>query len=251
MKNKKTILRKLLLVLAIFSFISCKTTEIFLSIGQSNMAGRGEMVATDTIPQKNIFLFNDKDEWEPAKNPLNRYSTIRKKMSMQKLGPSWSFAQTLADTDKKVGLVVNVKGGTRIDQWKKGGEFYNEAVKRTLKAQEKGVLKGIIWHQGEGDRGKWEAYTQKFTDFITHLRKDLNAPNVPVIIGEIGNWRGTSDSINKVLLNLKKHVENLGAVKATDLMHKGDSVHFDRASQIILGKRYAEKYLELTSKNKD
>ncbi len=239
----------------VFFIVSCKESktshsseekiDFFLCIGQSNMAGRAVMQADDTLLMKNVFLFNDKQEWEQAKNPLNRYSTVRKRIGMQQIGPSWTFAQEIVRDGRKIGLVVNARGGTQLTEWKKGSEYYNKAVIRVLQAQKKGNLKGILWHQGEADRKKWKDYAPRFKTFIENLRKDLNTADVPVIVGEIGNWKGTSDSINKTISKLKEHISNIDYIKASNLGHLGDSLHFSRDAQIEMGKRYAKKYLEL------
>ena len=35
------------------------------------------------------------DKFEPAKNPLNRYSTIRKGLGMQKMNPGYTFSKKM------------------------------------------------------------------------------------------------------------------------------------------------------------
>jgi hypothetical protein len=47
----------------------------------------------------------------------------------------------MAKSKNSIGLVVNAKGGTKIEQWLPGTEFYTEAVKRTKAALEYGELK--------------------------------------------------------------------------------------------------------------
>ena len=120
--------------------------HVYLLIGQSNMAGRAKMTEADAEPIPRAFLLNGEDQWEPASNPLNRHSTIRKGLGMQKLGPASSFAKAMAenDADITIGLVVNAKGGSKIGQWKKGTRFYDEAVRRAKAAEESGTLKGIV-----------------------------------------------------------------------------------------------------------
>tara|TARA_B100000989_G_scaffold236163_1_gene182989 strand:- start:2644 stop:3408 length:765 start_codon:yes stop_codon:yes gene_type:complete len=242
-------------IICLFTFlISCKTDFIknqayekipfFLCIGQSNMAGRAIMTNNDTLVIDNVFLFNENQKWEPAKNPLNRFSTVRKKIGMQQIGPSWSFAKEIVKKEKKIGLVVNARGGTSIKEWKKGGLLYNEAVIRVLQAQKKGNLKGILWLQGSADRKEWFEYAQRFKLFVQNLRNDLNSSQVPIFVSEIGNWKNTSDSINYVISNLNNHVPNLVAIEVSDLPHLGDTIHFNRDSQIEIGKRFAKKYFE-------
>ena len=47
-----------------------------------------------------------------------------------------------------------------------------------------GVLKGILWHQGESDLGN-PGYGKRLTELIERLRKDLSAPNVPFVASEL------------------------------------------------------------------
>lgn len=111
------IIRKdLFLVLLFFIFWQCsaidKTDEnnaysgqpenldTYLLIGQSNMAGRAEILASDTDTLHQVFLFcgNANKVWERAANPLNKYSTIRKDIAMQKFGPGYTFAREIKKT---------------------------------------------------------------------------------------------------------------------------------------------------------
>ena len=221
--------------------------QIFLCIGQSNMAGRAEIPAEDTLTLKNVFLFNDLDTWEPAKNPMNRYSSVRKNLSMQRLGPSWSFARTLSERNSfmKIGMLVNARGGTSINQWKKGEQLYNEAMIRALKAQKTGRIRAVIWHQGESDSKRWTTYAEKFDSLASNIRKDLGIPELPIIVGEVGKWRETAVDINRVLASLGNHIEHVGTASAEGLTHLGDNSHFDARSQKVLGERYAAKYIEI------
>lgn len=52
--------------------------HIYLLIGQSNMAGRAPLNEEDKGIIEGVYLSNNKNEWELASNPLNRYSTIKK-----------------------------------------------------------------------------------------------------------------------------------------------------------------------------
>jgi hypothetical protein len=238
-----------------FAFWSCRENEpmqIFLCIGQSNMAGRAELPSGDTAALDNVFLFNGEDVWEPAVNPLNKYSTVRKRLGMQRLGPAWSFAKTLSEQhpDMKIGLVVNARGGTKIGEWAKGEKLYNEAVIRALKAQKSGKLAAVLWHQGEGDQKRADKYAQEFDSLVYHLRKDLGAPDLPVIAGQIGMWRSSADSINDVLAALGEQIEHVRTASAEGLTHLGDGSHFDTRSQVELGRRYAEEYVGMLEKER-
>ena len=71
--------------------------DIYLCIGQSNMAGRGELGAEYADTLDSVWLLDADGKMEPACNPLNKYSTIRKDIAMQGVGPAWSFAQSMAE----------------------------------------------------------------------------------------------------------------------------------------------------------
>jgi len=243
-------IRNILLICSCAFMLSCSQKEemqIFLCIGQSNMAGRADIEPEDNISLENVYVFNDEGNWEKAKNPLNQFSTIRKNINMQRLSPAWTFSQKLATKypKQKIGLVVNAKGGSSIDEWKKGSKFYNESLIRALQAQKTGSIKAIIWHQGESDQAKWQNYADKFDSLAYHFRKDLGIPDLKIIVGEIGKWRDSAVQINKVLRSLPNHLSNVQTVSAEGLTDKGDNSHFDSRSQRILGERYADRYIEM------
>lgn len=99
-------------------------------IGQSNAAGRRSIEAQDTSYLPGVYLLNEKDCWEPAKNPLNKHSSIRKKLSMQKLNFAYSFSKKIIETTgREIGLVVNASGGTITNQWLKNAPdgYFNSA----------------------------------------------------------------------------------------------------------------------------
>ena len=216
--------------------------HIYLLIGQSNMAGRAHYSGDEKKPVDGGFLLNDKNEWEPATNPLNRYSTIRKDLKMQKMNPGYYFAKTMLEKNKGItlGLVVNAKGGSRIAQWKKGTKFFKDAVARTKKAMESGTLKGILWHQGESDQ-KNEKYIDDLTQFVSDLREALGQGEIPFVVGEI---RQSGKFINDQLNILPGKAKNC-AVASSKGLKTFDSAHFDNPSVKTLGERYAEEMMKL------
>ena len=92
--------------------------DVFLMIGQSNMAGRGTLTEEDkTRVLDGVWLLNGSDEPEPAVNPLNKYSTVRKGLSMQGVNPGMGFGEKLSRvTGRKVLLVVNALGNSNINK---------------------------------------------------------------------------------------------------------------------------------------
>lgn len=233
--------------------------DVFLLIGQSNMAGRGYMTEKDKEPfDKNVFILNDAGEVVPATNPLNQYSSIRKGMSIQRINPGFSFSKKIAKkTKRKILLVVNARGGTTLSQWTKGegGEgYYEEAVRRTKQAMQYGTLKAILWHQGCGDSKKTDVYLDKLAVFVQNLRTDLGA-DVPFIAGELGQWRSNVAAFNEMIHSISEYIPDSdwvssdGGVPIASPDPEGKpnmkDPHFDRKSLIIIGKRYADKVLKM------
>jgi hypothetical protein len=219
------------------------------------MVGQAPFAKDDTGAINRAYLLNNKNQWEPAKNPLNRYSTIKKKFAIQKMNPGYTFAKTMLEKDRNIsiGLVSNARGSTEIDEWKRGSKCYSEAVRRTKKAQETGILKGILWHQGEGDFLNPETYLVKLSELIANLRKDLAEPNLLFVAGEIlYHAKGLShdqNPINQQIAMLPNTVPFSGVVNAKGLKLL-DRAHFDTKSMKLLGERYAEEMIKLQTKIK-
>lgn len=221
--------------------------DLFLFIGQSNMAGRGYITDNYKDNIKNTYLLTPNGDMEPARNPLNKYSTIRKRLDLQGVGPAYSFAKAITDkTGRPLGLVVNARGGSSINSWMKGAKdnYYDEALSRIRQAMKFGTLKAIIWHQGESDSNDPTTYMLKLQELIANLRKDLNDTKLPIIVGELAEWRmnGTSEAFNKMLRTVPKHIPYSYCVSSKELVpliNESDP-HFSADSQIILGRRYAE-----------
>lgn len=216
--------------------------HVYLLIGQSNMAGRAAVGEDEQGEIQGSYLLNGQDTWEIASNPLNRHSTIRKGLGMQRLGPGYSFARTMLENneDISIGLVVNAKGGSSIEEWEKGTKFYNEALRRLRAAAETGTIKGILWHQGESNAEKPEGYLEKLQKLIADLREDLGMPDLPFIAGQINN----APAINEQIAQLPEAVPATRYARSEGLTCT-DRWHFDTRSTLLLGQRYAEQMIAL------
>ncbi len=225
-----------------------KEMDVYLLIGQSNMAGRADIETQDKDTLENVFLFtgDEKKIWEPAANPVNKYSTIRKGVDLQKLSPGYYFAKTMAlqNPKKQIGLVVNAKGGTAISEWMPGTEFYKDAVARAKEAMKSGSLKGIVWHQGESDISRTDVYMKELATLIGSLRSDLGNENLPFVAGQLSEDKVERKQFNVMILELPKTIKNTG-VATTENTTTIDGTHFDSESQRILGKRYAVEMQKL------
>ena len=240
-------MKSFILLLALLCTLSATTSaadkpeRLFLLIGQSNMSGRAPIGDADKDPIKNTFLLDAEGKWQPAANPLNQFSSIRKGLGMQKVSIGYGFAKAISkDTKEPIGLIVNAKGGSNIDEWTKDSKFFKEAMRRVEQAEKDGVkLEAVLWHQGESNE-KDDQYDKKLATLIEDLRKATGNKDLPFIAGEV--VEGTA--VNKFIAELPKKVKNT-AVASSKGLKTYDRWHFDRDSIIKLGERYAEAYLSL------
>lgn len=230
--------------------------DVYVCIGQSNMAGRAAMTPAVMDTLRHVYLLNDKGYFEEAVNPLNRYSTIRKEISMQRLGPAYSFAKEMVRlTGKPLALVVNARGGTSINSWLKGGKdgYYEEVLARIREAEKRGgKIKAVLWHQGEADYANPETYKRKLALLIHDLRADLKMLELPVVVGQISHWNWTkreegTKPFNQMIKKVSDFIPHSNWVSSRGIgCYKDESdPHFNTEGQILLGKRYAEKVYKL------
>ena len=217
--------------------------ELFLLIGQSNMAGRGKIGLTENKSDPRILMLAKDLEWLPAKDPVHFDKPIAG------AGLCLPFARGLlaADPKRRIGLVPCAMGGSSLDQWMPGGALYTDAVRRTRQALKRGELAGILWHQGEADLApaKVATYGDRFARMIASLRKDLEAPEAPVVIGELGHFLATGKDFNKALPDVAKQVPHCALASAEGLADKGDKLHFGTPALTTFGERYAAAYLKM------
>lgn len=232
-----------------------KSRNLFLLIGQSNMAGRGDLNAVPPLNHPQIAMFRN-GAWMPAEEPLHT-----DKPAIAGIGLGMSFAASLLKTypGANIGLLPCAFGGTPLDRWMPGEELYLNAVEITKRAVSDGALRGILWHQGEGDsqdRHKADAYGRRLTEMVTRLRADLNAEHAPFIAGELGGFLKNHSTcihfktINAILKELGHDLPLHDWVSAHDLKDKGDILHFDAASLREFGRRYAAVYLNLATRHR-
>jgi hypothetical protein len=229
--------------------------HLFLLVGQSNMAGRGKIEAGDQQPHPRVLMLSKEGQWVPAVDPMH----FDKPGAGVGPGRAFGIAVAEARPEITVGLVPCAAGGSPIASWQPGGYHgqtkshpYDDALRRAKTAMESGMLKGILWHQGESDSqpGKADVYEQKLHELIARLRKDLGTPEVPFIAGQLGQFEGRpwSDAkrlVDAALRELPQSVPHAAFVSSDGLTHKGDQVHFDAKSCREFGQRYARAYLDV------
>jgi hypothetical protein len=235
--------------------------HVFLLIGQSNMEGQAQPQAEDrtTDERVKVLAYNDcpnlsrtYNEWYTAAPPLHScYAGV---------GPGDYFGKALAAAypEATIGLVPCAISGVDIDFFRKGvtsarrsefpippdnhwGGAYEWVIERARIAQETGVIKGILFHQGESDTGQ-AVWVDKVKGMVTDLRADLGLGEVPFVAGEL-LYGGCCASHNPIINQLPGQVANAFVVSAMGLAG-ADEAHFDLAGQRELGARYAQTMLD-------
>ncbi len=221
----------------------------FLMIGQSNMAGRGDLSEVEPINNFRCYMFR-MGRFQKMREPLNFDRAID--ISGISLGASFAdeFAKHYAT---RVGMIPCADGGTRLDEWLPGTPLYDHAVFMARLAMRSSTFGGILWHQGESDctcDEDVDSYKEKFIHMISSMRKELNAEGLPLIMGELSGslacpWYDFSSRparLNKIFREIRDELPMCALVSSEGLTLKDDLLHFDAKSQREFGKRYFEAY---------
>ncbi len=225
--------------------------DIFLLMGQSNMAGRGLLEDVEPIRDERIRVFRD-GRWAIAEEPLHHDRPTAG------IGLAMSFARAVlaAGPDREIGLVPRAVGSTPLERWMPGADLYEGALAAAREVAPDGTIKAVLWHQGEHD-SKSEAdassYTRRFSAMVATLREQLDAPSLPVILGELGAYLSKRPdfphyrTVNAELRKIPDALPRSAFVSAEGLTDKGDDLHYDARSLRIFGERYAAAFLGLAS----
>jgi oligosaccharide reducing-end xylanase len=267
------------LLLAVFwlplkTFAQDTNFWIFICFGQSNMEGfpglepqdqgpvdeRFQVLAAVDFPKQN----RTRGTWYPAVPPLSR--------PIAGIGPADYFGRTLVahlPPEIKVGVVNVAVPGCKIELFEPenyqayaatapawmtnvingyGGNPYRHLVEAAKLAQHRGVVKGILLHQGESNTNDKE-WPEKVKGVYHRLLADLNlkAESVPLLAGEVvaADQKGLCASMNQIIDDLPKTISTAHIVSSAGCASRPDHLHFTPAGYRELGKRYAEALLPL------
>jgi len=226
--------------------------DIILAMGQSQMAGRAPYANEGTAPIPNVYLLTPGLYMEPARNPLNRYANITKDATLDALSPSYSFIKKVQQvTGRTFGLMVNAQGGSSIVSWYQPGKpNYDYSLLRIKEAMKYGEVKGIIWHQGSADNSaaiadNYVSYKADFQAMVANFRKDLGIPDLMFFCGELSDGRPEFDGFNlNVIQAVQSYIPYSDFSMATGTLLLPDGIHWDEPSVLMMGERYADKFLQ-------
>jgi hypothetical protein len=152
-----------------------------------------------------------------------------------------------------IGLFDKVNYGTYVataPDWMKGaindygGNPYARLVEVAKLAQKDGVIKGILFHQGETNTNS-TTWKNQVKQVVANLKSDLGLDDVPFLAGELLAAEGACCSSHNVEVNkLPDVIPNAYVISSSGLLG-ADGAHFTSASYRTFGERYAEKMLQL------
>ena len=245
--------------------------HIYIAFGQSNMQGNAAVTDANRktndrfkilAPMTCTNMGRTLGEWAVAVPPMFHCNTG--------LSPADYFGKTMADSlpGITVGIIPVAVAGTAIrlfdeDLYKGyldsaatwlqslandyGGNPYARIIELAKKAQQVGVIKGILLHQGETDAysDAWGASVKKiYNKMLSDL--GLAADSVPLLAGEVlspGQCAGANTQIDA----LPNKIPTAHVVSSSGLVSGGDNLHFSNESYQEFGKRYAQMMLSLLS----
>ena len=212
-----------------------------LMIGQSNMAGRGFINEVPMICNERILMLRNAG-WQMMAEPIN-YDRPNAGIG---LAGSFAAMWCMEHEGEQIGLIPCAEGGSSLDDWAVDKNLFKNAVIQAGFAMQDSELIGILWHQGESDSyaGAYQTYYKKLQVIIESLRKELNAFEVPLIIGGLGDFLGKNgfglncteyELVNEQLLKFAREQENSCFVTAEGLIPNPDGIHMDAVSQRRFG----------------
>lgn len=247
--------------------------DVFVLAGQSNMQGSAPLADLE-VAGPSVRLFGMERVWQDATEPLHRLwrspepvhhgawpDDVRAQIDgliEESLGgptPSLgagcgvAFANAYVEaTGVPVGLIPAAYGGSSLADWSphRDDGLYGAMIRLVRSAG--GRIAGLLWHQGESETNTddtADAYVATTRDLFAAVRRDLEAPELPVYIAQIGFFPiiRTPEAARLWTAVRRGQVdpEPLGVqgVVATVDMTRSDPIHIDYASLRRLGHRYA------------
>jgi iduronate 2-sulfatase len=250
---------------AVSSSAAALEYDIYIAAGQSNMDGRGQVNDLDGVfaqPQAGTLIYytNPADPDKAGEQEISSgWQTLAPGFSIPPggrgdglpaatFGPEVSFALEISEvtgTDRPIAIIKVSKGGTSLNaDWSPTGFMYQslltevEAATTALaEGGHTGTIRGMIWHQGESDGSRVDTYQAMLEELIGNVRTAFDNDALPFVIGELSPDKPAS--FRAMQRKIADENENVFFASSGGL-NAPDETHFDAASQIEMGKRFAQ-----------
>lgn len=255
-------------------------TAVFLVAGQSNMLNwHAPAAALTPDPADQGILFWHASGAPPSRGlavPINASSGGKwSRLAPQRqepyvryerefFGPEITLARSLARTFRHRVAIIKVGyfGTSLAADWnpdrQDGNRLYAALLQETGRALEalresgrSAHLAGFFWMQGETDAKnpvEAAAYGENLRRFIAALRRDLESPYLPFILGRIGPPPPTGHPHQNLVRTAQQEVSRMmpdtAWVDTDDLPRDTDHIHLLAPGVMTLGERWAEAWRE-------
>lgn len=250
---------------------------IYICFGQSNMEGNAQAESVDKANVDKRFRLLATCNYDSPKRTLGEwYDAIPPLVNpVGGLGPTDYFGRTMVaalPANVRIGVIPVAMGGSPIEMFDKdkyqqkmkdnpnewwaqiarnnyNSNPYGRIIEMAKKAQQVGVIKGILLHQGCSNNGdpNWPNMVKKiYQDMLKDL--GLAADTVPLFVGETLRQEsgGACYGHNTQVARMPTVVPTSHVVSSEGLPGNGqDPWHFNAVGYRILGKRYAFEALKL------
>ncbi len=221
-----------------------KPLKVFILAGQSNMQGHAALRTIDWLGEDSVHghllqkIKNKDGSWVVRDDvwiyyPRDRGGLKAGKLTVgygarnDKIGPELMFGCVMGDHFENPVLLIKTawggkslagdfrppsSGGETGPYYKKTLEIVAEALANLDKHfpdyDDRGYeLAGFVWFQGWNDMinaDRVAEYEKNMVNFINDIRRDLKAPKLPFVIGELGVGGEASAKKNKRMADIRK-----------------------------------------------
>ena len=248
--------------------------DLWLVAGQSNTDGRVSLSTERPSWLPSGYLVPNTQLFNRVTGQFEDWEYLRNSGGSNNADQRWAYDSTAIykqaiNTGRTQYVIKNSLGGTSIGlnppsgggQWnvdydsvsrpllKELEERYALAMKMLAHSRKRGVVRGILWHQGESDSNSQQNkddYYQNLTNVIAKVRSFTNTPDLPFIFGSIPLNSGQfSPEVNTAHFQIASEDQNAHIVD----MGSGstfDGLHFDGPTSEFLGDEMASIMAGLT-----
>lgn len=232
--------------------------DVWLASGQSNMErtlaprdkqrgikGWEDAVKSADLPLLRGFMVPKKVSGTAVEDSGGKWEVCTPETAGEFSGVGFFFARDLQSRIKvPVGIIQSYWGGTRVEAWMSpealkaqsveagqgkdqnaAGVLYNGMIVPI----EKFPVKGVIWYQGESNRGNARQYRDRFPAMIADWRAKRSMPEMPFLFVQVAPFKDMTPEIREAQLLAAGKVPGTGMVVTTDVGEAGDIHPIEKA----------------------
>ncbi len=250
--------------------------EVWLCAGQSNMEMPMKGYSAQPVDSSAFFIANSLNPllrvymsgWNgTSRVPVNELSvgaweTASPETTRDFSATAYFFARKIQETlGIPVGVIVTARGGSNIESWMdsvtlstvkpvviptpvrwQDAQITPTILYNTMLHPFIGLsMKGIIWSQGEGNRGNYQEYQTMFTKLINSWRTQWNQGEFPFYFAQVAPNGGTANinaaGLREAQLNTMLTISATGMANTMDIGTQGQD-HYPKKK--VVGDRLAQ-----------